>query len=114
MSDRIQAQIVFTDAGASATARKIGTELERMGKIGESAAKQASRGLADLDKQAQRTEQRFTALGAAAGTIAGVLAKGGQAAVTQAREVDLLGRVYKGSADAILAYTQRLEDSSNF
>ncbi len=75
-------------------------------RLGQSSARAGK----DLDQ----TKRSSVELGAALGTMAAVVAKSGQAAVTQRRELDLLGRQYGDSADEIVAFTQRLEDQSNF
>src|SRR5687768_3728561 len=71
--------------------------------------------LGQVDDATRRSTVSLAAIGGAMGTVAGVMAKAGRAALDERREIDALSRALgEDGARAALDFADAIEDASNF
>lgn len=106
MSDRLEAVILARDQ-ASKVFEKVGDSAEKMGDDITASAKESGRSLKELQDDAKNV-----ALGV--GVMIGSFALAGQSARDHEIAVNALRRGYGDAADDMLAFTERLQDTTNY
>lgn len=132
MSDRVRIQVEATD-NASDDFQRIGRAAQQMGQqvttAGKNAssgltpvgpaAKNAERALKETEAQAKKTaestkdlKEKWTDVGAAAGTLVTGISLLGRAYVDQERQIDGLERAYGDASDQLLDFAEQMQETT--
>lgn len=107
MSDKFEIKITGDATGGSAALKKIATDAKTMGTDVATASEKSAESL-------KKVQERATAVGAAMGTVIGVVARSGQAYASQEQQIRALDRSYGDASQQVQQFARDLQDQTTF